>query len=191
MCRDVEPFSIPAQNTAPHLVVLVSRDLALEAALHGAEHDANGALDGLVGFGVENDLVLGVAGEYSERLAEEVRDEMCSGDVEVGKVGRVRLVEVIVDLEKGGMAGRDDGLEEGIGTEFRGLAQESVVDKGVEDAVLELVSTIKRTIKRETLTVQARGIVFQLKMTKNINRILDVRPGPVRKALIMGIQFTR
>lgn len=191
MCRDVEPFSIPAQNTAPHLVVLVSRDLALEAALHGAEHDANGALDGLVGLGVENDLVLGVAGEDGEGLAEEVRDEVCSGDIEVGKVGRVGLVEVIVDLEKGRMAGRDDGLEEGIGTEFWRLAQESVVDKGVEDAVLELVSAVKETIKWETLTVQARGIVFQLKMTKNISRILEVRPGPVRKALIMGIQFTR
>jgi hypothetical protein len=145
----------------------------------------------LVGLGVENDLVLGVAGEDGEGLAEEVRDEVCSGDIEVGKVGRVGLVEVIVDLEKGRMAGRDDGLEEGIGTEFWRLAQESVVDKGVEDAVLELVSAVKETIKWETLTVQARGIVFQLKMTKNISRILEVRPGPVRKALIMGIQFTR
>lgn len=37
---------------------------------------------------------------------------MCAGHINVGEVGRVGLVEVVVDLENGRLGACDDGLEE-------------------------------------------------------------------------------
>lgn len=56
---------------------------------------------------------------------------MRSRNIEVGKVGRVGLVNVVVDLEKGSVGGRNHGLEESLGAEFRRLAQDGVVADGV------------------------------------------------------------
>lgn len=137
---DVHPLTVPTQDLAPHLIALVSGNLALEAALDGAEHDAHGALDGLAGLGVEDQLCLLVAREVRERGTEEVGDEVGAGDVEVGEVGGVGLVEVVVDLEEGCVRRGDDGLEEGLGGEVGGFAHPGVVEDRVEDAILVEVS---------------------------------------------------
>lgn len=60
MGDNVEPLAIPAQYFTPHLVAFVGRNLALEAALDSAEHDANGALNGEVGLGIKDELGLRV-----------------------------------------------------------------------------------------------------------------------------------
>lgn len=60
---------------------------------------------------------------------------MGAADVEVGKVGRVALVDVVVGLEERGARRRDAVVEEGALRERLGAAQD-VVDEGVEDADL-------------------------------------------------------
>lgn len=57
--------------------------------------------------------------------------------VEVGKVGRVGLVEVVVDLEERGAGTGNDVTVERAGAELRGGAEDVVVDDGVKDAVLQ------------------------------------------------------
>lgn len=62
-------------------------------------------------------------------------DEVGAGHVEVGEVGAVGLVEVVVRLEQG-VAGRGYAVvEEGAGRE-RAAGAEGVEDEGVEDAGL-------------------------------------------------------
>lgn len=133
---DVQPLSVPGEHATPHLESTVCGNLALEAALDGAEHDADGALDRGARLRVQDDLSLRVAREGRHGGTAEVRDEVGSRDIEVGEVGRVGLVQVVVDLEDGRVRGSDDGLEERIGAVLRGLAQRHVVENGVEDAIL-------------------------------------------------------
>jgi hypothetical protein len=66
-------------------------------------------------------------------------DEVGAADVEVGEVGRVALVDVVVCLEEGVARGGDAVVEEGALGEVLG-ALEDLVDEGVEDA--ELVRTV-------------------------------------------------
>lgn len=142
MRHNVHPLAIPAQDATPHLKTLVWRNLLLEAALDGAEHDAHGALERLPGLGVKDELRLFVSGQVGHGLAAEVGDEVGSRDVEVGEVGRVGLVEVVVDLEEGRVSGGDDGLEEELRADCLGFAQNAVVEEGVEHTILCGVSDV-------------------------------------------------
>lgn len=121
---DVHPLAVPAQDLGPHLVRLVRRHLLLEAALDGAEEDAQGPLDGRARRGVQHELALRVVRHVAQRGAEEVRDEVRARDVEVGEEGRVGLVQVVVDLQEGRVRRADDGLEERSGAQLRRLAEE-------------------------------------------------------------------
>ena len=60
---------------------------------------------------------------------------MGAADVEVGEVGRVGLVDVVICFEEGGAGGGDAVMEEGALGEGFGAAQD-VVDEGVEDSDL-------------------------------------------------------
>ena len=92
MSDDVQPLAVLAENTTPHLKVLVRRNLALETTSYRAQDDAHGAIDGLIGLWVQHKLRLGVVGESHVRSAAEVCDEMGSGNIEVGKVCRIGFV---------------------------------------------------------------------------------------------------
>jgi hypothetical protein len=79
--------------------------------------------------------VLGVVADDGDARAEEVGDQVRAADVQVGKVGRVALVDVVVGLEERGARGGDAVVEEGALGEGLGPA-EDVVNEGVEDADL-------------------------------------------------------
>lgn len=64
---------------------------------------------------------------------------MRSRNVEVGKVCRVGLVQVVVYLENRRVRGGNHGLEESTGAEGWRFAPEAVVEYGVEYAVLSNV----------------------------------------------------
>lgn len=102
---DIKPLAIPRQNSAPHLVTLHGRDLASKRAEHGAQSDTKPALDDVT-LGVQNELVLGVVADYGHGGPKQVGDEVGTGDVQVGEVGRVTLVEVVIGFEGGGVGGR-------------------------------------------------------------------------------------
>lgn len=57
-------------------------------------------------------------------------------NVQVGEVGRVGLVYVVVYLEKRRVRCGDDRFEESIGPEDWRFAPEAVVEDNVEDSVL-------------------------------------------------------
>lgn len=97
--HDVQPLAVPRQDPAPHLVPLQRRDLAPEAAEHGPQPDPEGALHQLAVL-VAHPLVLGVVADDGHPRLQEVRDQVRPADVQVGKVGRVALVDVVVGLEE-------------------------------------------------------------------------------------------
>lgn len=134
MRHNVQPLAVPRQDARPHLVALQGGDFFAEAAEDGAQAEAEGALDH-VAILVADELVLGVVGDDGDRGAEEVRDGVAAGDVEVGKVGRVALVDVVVGFQEGGARGGDAVVEEGALGEGFG-AFEDVVEERVEDADL-------------------------------------------------------
>lgn len=106
MRHDVQPLTVPGQDPRPRLVALEGRDLLLEGAEDPAQPDAHPALcDGAVRG--QDGLCLGVGGDGLEAAAEEVGHALGAGDVEVGKVGCVALVHVVVGLEDGVVRGRD------------------------------------------------------------------------------------
>lgn len=86
-------------------------------------------------------LVLGGVVALADALAEEGADEVGARDVEVGEVGRVGLVQVVVALDERRAGRRDDGLEEGARRQRRRLQVELVEEAAEEADLEELVST--------------------------------------------------
>lgn len=86
MRDDVDPLSVPSEQARPHLVFLVRADLALEATVYAAEHDAPLALCGLA---VGSDDGVWFLVEFADGDVHERGDEVGAGDVEVGEVGAV------------------------------------------------------------------------------------------------------
>ena len=107
---NVQPLAIPRQNATPHLVTLHRRDLASERAEHGAQTDTESALDH-VSSRVQNHLVLGVIADNGHGGAQQVGYQVRAGDVQVGEVGRVGLVEVVIGFEGGGVGSGYGGVE--------------------------------------------------------------------------------
>lgn len=136
MRHNVRPLAVPAEDATPHFVGAVRANLALEAARDGAQHDAERAAGGLAGLGIEHDLEARVGRELGQARPAEVRDELRAGRVEVGKVRRVGLVQVVVNLEERRARARDDVAVEGAGAERGRGTDDVVVDDRVEDAIL-------------------------------------------------------
>jgi hypothetical protein len=138
MGDDVQPLAVPAQHARPHLEGLVDANLALEAALHAAEHDAPAAEDG-VAAGVEDELLLGVVVEARDSRLQEAAHEVRPRHVQVREVRRVGLVEVVVAFGERRARAGDDGEEERRGRELRrddAFAEDAVLEDGIEDSVL-------------------------------------------------------
>lgn len=138
MGDDVQPLAVPAQHARPHLEGLVDANLALEAALHAAEHDAPAAEDGIA-LGVEDELLLGVVVEARDARLQEAAHEVRPRHVQVREVRRVGLVEVVVAFGERRARAGDDGEEERRGRELRrddAFAEDAVPEDGIEDSVL-------------------------------------------------------
>lgn len=93
----IQPFPIPAQDSRINLKCLKGLDLALEEAAHCSESHDIFTFGFNVGFG-KAFLVAGV--EAGEACADDGADGVGSRDVEVGKVCRVGLVNVVVCVPK-------------------------------------------------------------------------------------------
>lgn len=66
-----------------------------------------------------------------------MRDEVGTGDVEIGEVSAVGLVQVVVRFEEGGVGLSDAVVEEGSRREDGGFTTKAdVVEEGVEDTNL-------------------------------------------------------
>lgn len=135
MRDEVEPLAVPAQQARPDLEARVRLDLAAEVAGDAAEGDGEGALLDVLGAGRALGVGFG-ARQAPDALAQEGGDEVRARDVEVGEVGRVRLVQVVVAFGERGTGGRDERLEEGVRGERRRLEVE-LVDEAAEEADLE------------------------------------------------------
>ncbi|KAH6604616.1 hypothetical protein Trco_006323 [Trichoderma cornu-damae] len=196
---DVEPFAVPGGDAAPELVGLVAGDLALEAAHDGAQRNGKVAPDGLAGARVDDEPRLDVVGHAADGGPQQVGAQVGSRNVQVGEVGRVRLVDVVVNLQQGRLGFGDHGLEEGARPEARRLAEDDVVEHGVEDAILRIIESAGQPRARSgqeereggRRTVHASGSVFQLKMMKKSSSSRDVRPGPVRNDCTNAGQLMR
>lgn len=68
-------------------------------------------------------------------------DQVRTGHVEVGEVGRVGLVHVVVSLEEVGARRRDAVVKEGAVWE-RGPSPEDMVEEGMEDASLSSILSV-------------------------------------------------
>lgn len=71
---------------------------------------------------------------------------MATRDVEVGEIGGVGFVKVIIDFEKRRMCLADHGLEKSLGAEFGGFAHDRVVEDGVQDSILSRQFMISDTL---------------------------------------------
>ena len=144
---DVQPLAIPGEDPAPHLEGLDGADLAPEAAEDGAEADAERALDQLAAL-VAHELVLFIVADNGQPGGEKVSDEVGARDVEIGEVGAVALVHIVVGLEQGVSRRGDAVMEQGAGRQFR-PRDDRVVDEGVEDTELwEDVESAKGGVRR-------------------------------------------
>ena len=111
MRDDINPLTIPAQNSRPHLIALVHANLPLESRHHPAEHDTPAACDWLP-FLIQNQSFPFVVLELLDPGLEEGANEMRACDVEVGEVRAVGLMQVVVTLHERGVRGRDYRQEE-------------------------------------------------------------------------------
>ena len=110
MGDDIQPLAIPRQNTTPHLVSLHRRDFASKRTEHGAQADTKTTLNYVSGR-VNNKLVLGIIADNGHGGTQQVGDQVRTRDVEVGEVGRVGLVQVVIGFQGGGVGGGYGGVE--------------------------------------------------------------------------------
>lgn len=108
MGDDVDPFLVPGQHAAPHLVRLKGLDFAPEATMRAAEDDHQFPL-GRHAVRARDDA-RGLA-QRRNALSEETGQEVDPGHVQIGEKGRVGFVEIVVALQDRGARGCHDGLK--------------------------------------------------------------------------------
>lgn len=171
--------------------LLEGPDLLLEGAEDAAQTNAHAALSNSAVWG-DRRLGLSVGRDGLEAIAEEEGHALGAGDVEVGEVGRVALVQVVVGLEDGVVRGRDGVVEEHPRRLGRGLQEGDVVpDDCRPDSVLCAGVSVDASSGWQTgdgLTVHTKGMFFQLVTTKSASRMRLVRPGPVTKLVAIVLR---
>lgn len=108
MGHDVDPFLVPCQHAAPHLVRLQRLDFPPEAAVRASEDDHQ------FSFGwdaVRSGHHAGCFPQLDDAFPKQPGEEMDPGHVQVGEKGRVGFVEVVVAFEYRGSRRCHDGLE--------------------------------------------------------------------------------
>lgn len=86
--------------------------------------------------GVQNQLCFRIFRESLHTSRKQVPGEMYPGDVEVGKVSRVRFVKVVIDVVQGGVRLANAVVKQLVRTMRMILTQDQVTGKGTKDAKL-------------------------------------------------------
>lgn len=127
MADEVQPLPIPGQDPSPDVIGLINADFATEGTADAAEHDFDHAPSVGAFLGVHE----------ADAARAQGRDQVAAPDVEVGEVGAVGFVQVVVAFEEGGAGGADDGGEEmRVAGGDRGGGEDDVSDEGGEEADL-------------------------------------------------------
>lgn len=132
MRHQIQPLPIPTQDPRVHLETLQRRDLALEEAADRPERDVVFPFHG-ADFGGEALFVAGV--EALQTRADHAAHVVGAGDVEVGEVGAVGFVQVVVAVV-GGVEGGGDHRRKEVAWSAFVLLEEDLVDEAFEDAPL-------------------------------------------------------
>lgn len=123
MRDEKNPLVIPRQHPRPNLHGRVRADFPAEGAGYAAQRGHQH------GFLPARVFPFGVGGEAG---AEDGVEVVAAGDVEVGEVGGVGLVQGVVDFSEGNGGGVDGVLEEGWGWAVgRGRGQRLAADEVV------------------------------------------------------------
>lgn len=144
MRNDIDPLPIPTQDATPHFIRLIDAYFALEIAHDAPEHDAPATLDRIAIF-VQNQFVRGIVLQGVDAGFEKAADDVGPRHVEVGEVGGIGFVEIVIALPEGGVGGGYAGEEEGCRAEVGGDVwdgEDEMFEDGIPDSELGVLAML-------------------------------------------------